>query len=190
MLKDVKRRYYFFSFAGTWCLDVSYLMSGNFKMKRVFFYFIVMFGCISASSAQGLYDPAADAAGAVSHAVDRAGKEGKHVFIQIGGNWCVWCLRFNELVTKNDTLRSAIEKNYIVVHVNYSKENKNEPVLASLGYPQRFGFPVFVILDGRGNRLHTQNSAYLEEGKGHSSKKVLEFLTAWSPSALDPENYK
>jgi len=48
--------------------------------------------------------------------------------------------------------------------------------LSGLGYPQRFGFPVFVVLDDKGNRLHTHNSDYPEEGKYHSKEKVLEFL--------------
>jgi hypothetical protein len=78
----------------------------------------------------------------------------------------------------------------VVLHVNYSPENRNEKVLAKLGYPQRFGFPVFVILDAKGDRLHTQNSGYLEEGQGHSPKLVAEFLKQWSPGALDPANYK
>ena len=46
------------------------------------------------------------------------------------------------------------------VRVNYDPKNKNEEVLAELGYPQRFGFPVFVILDANGNRIHTQNSVF------------------------------
>jgi hypothetical protein len=74
--------------------------------------------------------------------------------------------------------------------VNYSKENKNPDILADLGYPQRFGFPVLVILDGNGNRLHTQNSAYLEQEKAYSMETVIEFLKQWTPAALDPENYK
>ena len=83
-----------------------------------------------------------------------------------------------------------MENNFIVYHVNYSRENMNEDVLTSLGFPQRFGFPVFVILDSNGNRLHTQNSAYLEEEGGHSTGKVLEFLKHWSPAALDPKQYE
>ena len=86
---------------------------------------------------------------------------------------------------------SDINKNFVVYHVNYSKENKNLDLLASLGFPQRFGFPVFVILDGEGNRIHTQNSTDLEEGKGHSTQKTLNFFNNWSPSAIDPkENQK
>lgn len=133
-----------------------------------------------------LYNPQADARTDIDAAVKKAAASGKHVFLQMGGNWCSWCIAFDKLVKANDTLRTYLEQNYEVVHVNYSQENKNEAVFASLAHPERFGFPVFVILDGKGERIHTQNSEYLEEGKGHSSKKVLQFFKQWSPEALKP----
>lgn len=136
-----------------------------------------------------IYNPEANAEQQIKTAVAEAAKENKHVLVQIGGNWCIWCVRFHNLVNSNDTLKQLVNDNYVVVHLNYSKENKNEKMLAKLGYPQRFGFPVFVVLDKKGNRIHTQNSGYLEEGKGHSKEKVAEFLKQWSPSALDPKNY-
>lgn len=137
-----------------------------------------------------IYNPAADAKADIASAIKKANTEHKNVLLQIGGNWCIWCLRFNKLVTTDADLSKYLADNYIVLHVNYSPENKNEKVLASLGYPQRFGFPVFVVLDRKGNRLHTQNSGYLEEGKGHSKAKVMEFLQGWSPAALDPKSYE
>lgn len=136
-----------------------------------------------------IYNPQADAAADIRTAVKQAAKEHKHVFVQVGGNWCIWCVRFHNLVHSDTMLTRIMNENYVVVHVNYSPENKNEKVLAQLEYPQRFGYPVFVILDAKGKRLHTQNSGYLEEGKGHSAKKVAEFLNHWSPAALDPKNY-
>ena len=137
-----------------------------------------------------IYDVHADAFADMRAAEKQARKEHKHVLLQVGGNWCVWCRRFNNLITTDADLKRIVDSNYVIVHVNYSPENKNQKVLASLGYPQRFGYPVFVILDADGNRLHTQNSAYLEEGEGHSKKKVEQFLRQWSPAALDPANYK
>jgi thioredoxin-related protein len=136
-----------------------------------------------------LYNPEANAKQDIANAVSLAKKEGKQVFLQIGGNWCVWCLRFNKLIVETPELTKMMDDNYVVVHVNYSPENKNEEVLASLDYPQRFGFPVFLILDANGKRLHTQNSAYLEEGNGHSQKLIAEFLKSWTKKALEPASY-
>ena len=162
-------------------------------MKKLCLNLIFVLGLIVSAVAQEkptLYNPSADAKADIAAAVKKAAAENKHVFLQLGGNWCGWCILFNNLATTNDTLKTYIEKNYVVVHVNYSKENLNEEVFASLGYPQRFGFPVFVVLDGKGTRLHTQNSAYLEKGKGHDPKKVLEFLENWAPASIDPKTYK
>jgi len=136
-----------------------------------------------------LYNPEADAKTDIQNIVTKANAEGKHVLLQIGGNWCKWCVAFNKKATENDTLKSVLTNKFITYHLNYSSENWNEDILARLGYPQRFGFPVFVVLDSEGNRLHTQNSVYLEENKGYSTKKVLEFLNNWSATSIDPKSY-
>lgn len=163
------------------------------KLALLLFAFLT----ISASSfaqdtkeAVKIYNPAANAQADLKAAVAKAKKEGKHVFVQVGGNWCSWCIAFHNLVDNTPELKKLLNDNYETVLINYSKENKNEAVLAKLQYPGRFGFPVFLILDGNGKLLHTQNSAYLEEGKGHSVKKVSEFLKSWTAGALKPENNK
>ena len=163
-------------------------------MKRIIAILAFSSLLVSAKASDGdsskPYNPTANAKVDIEQAIKEAKKTGKHIILMTGGNWCVWCLRFNKLVTQDKQLDSAIKANYIFYHLNYSKENKNLDVLANYGYPQRFGFPVFIILDGDGSRIHTQNSAYLEEGKGYSKVKVLEFLDNWSPNALKPQNYK
>lgn len=159
--------------------------------------FILITALLAVSSAKvysqdkfNLYHPEADAKKEISDAVNKAKTENKNVFVVIGGNWCGWCKLFNDLTTNDLEIKNFLKDYFVEVHVNYSKENKNEEVLAQLGFPQRFGFPVFVILDENGKRIHTQNSGYLEEGEGHSKKKVLEFLQQWTVAALNPVNYK
>ena len=138
-----------------------------------------------------LYHPEADAKAEIAQAVAKAKAEGKHVFLQMGGNWCIWCLRFHDFAGKNAAVDSLFKANYVVVHVNYSPENRNEKILAKYGYPQRMGFPVFVILDASGKRLHTQDSWFLEDGKqGYDLEKTKHFLESWSPAALKAENNK
>jgi hypothetical protein len=66
----------------------------------------------------------------------------------------------------------------------------NAAIFKKYDFPQRFGFPVFIILNERGDRIHTQNSEYLEDGKsGYDKERVLSFLEMWSPSALNPAAY-
>ena len=137
-----------------------------------------------------VYKPAENATAAIQKAVAQAAKEKKHVLIQAGGNWCSWCARFYKLSKEDAQIDSLIKSSFVVYHLNYSKENKNLPVLAKYSFPQRFGFPVFLILDGKGKLLHTQNCAYLEEGGGYSKEKVMEFLSNWTTKALNPKNYK
>lgn len=134
-----------------------------------------------------LYNPNANAKADIDAAVAKAKAANKHVFVQVGGNWCGWCIAFHKLVDATPELKSYLDGNYETVLVNYSQENKNEAVMASLGNPGRFGFPVFVILDGSGKVIHIQNSAYLEEGKGHSVKKVMDFLKGWTVDAVNPK---
>ena len=143
-----------------------------------------------ASDTTKLYDPYANVEKDVAAALVKAKAQKKHVLLQIGGNWCSWCYRYHGLVDQDTTLERLTDENYIVYNLNYSKENKNLDYLKKLGYPQRFGFPVFVILDADGKQLHTQDSALLEEGKGYSKEKVKTFLENWSPAALDEKNYK
>ncbi len=143
------------------------------------------------SQEKKIYNPGADAEADIRNAVNKAASEGKHVLLQAGGNWCGWCLEFARFCKADTAISNLLDKNYIWYHLNYSKENMNEKAFARYGYPQRFGFPVFIILDGKGNRLHTQNSEYLEDGnKSYDSKKVLSFLSMWTPHALDPATYR
>jgi len=128
-----------------------------------------------------LYHPEDDAQAEIDKAVSLADKEGKHVLLQVGGNWCGWCILFDKKVKSTAVLKSTVAENFVVYHLNYSKENKNKDVLDKLGNPEKHGFPLFVVLDGTGKRIHTQPSGVLEEGKGHSTEKVLAFLKEWSP---------
>jgi len=152
-------------------------------MKRIFA-FSLIFGFLSlgltAQQAVAIYNPEADAKTDVTAAVTKASAQEKHVFLQIGGNWCPWCVKFNKMITEDMKLDSLVHANYEVVKVNYSKENYNKELLASLGYPQRFGFPVFVILDGKGNILHTQDSGYLEFEKAYDREKTERMFLNWS----------
>ena len=143
-----------------------------------------------AKEVKKIYNPEANAGEEISKAVNQAKAEGKHVIIQIGGNWCGWCLLFHEYINTDADIKKFLADNYIFTLLNYSKENKNIDLLTKYRNPGRMGYPVFVVLDGNGNMIHTQDSGLLEEGKGYNKVKVMGFLRNWTVAALDTKNIK
>ena len=137
-----------------------------------------------------LYNPAANATEDIDALIAQAKKEKKHIILQAGGNWCSWCYLFHDFINQNPSIKEVVDQNYLTYHLNYSKENKNQELLNKYNHPERFGFPVLLILNSEGMLIHTQNSALLEEGKGYNIDKVKEFFLGWTPAALDPASYE
>ena len=132
-----------------------------------------------------IYDEKADAMSQIDQALDEARESGRFVICQVGGNWCPWCLRFAKFITEDEEVANGVKENFVYIHVNTSKANKNEEALRRLGNPGRFGYPVLVILDDEGRVMHIQNSSYLEEGNSYNHKKVLEFFLNWTRKAIE-----
>jgi len=128
------------------------------------------------------YNETENAEKKIAALVKKAKKENKNIILQAGGNWCIWCLRFNNFVQTTPELKNLVDKNYLYYHLNYSPKNKNEKIFAKYGNPgEKFGYPVFIILDKNGKQIQTQDSSVLEEGKGYSLEKVKTFFDSWKP---------
>ena len=144
------------------------------------------------SNLKKVYDEEADPIAQISDAVKKAGKDGRYVICQVGGNWCRWCLMFAEFITSDEEIKTLIDKEFEYIHVNYNpRQPKNETtvrMLERLGNPERFGFPVLVVLDNNGKVIHTQDSSFLEEGNGYDKKKVMRFFSNWTPEAVSPSS--
>ena len=135
--------------------------------------------------ADEVYDPSVDAMADITTAVTIAKTSNKHVFVKVGGNWCGWCKLYDKFSNSDEDIALIMMQEYTTVLVNWSPENRNLEAMNYLGAPQRFGYPVFVILDGNGNVLHTQDTAFLEEGRGYNKNHVLRFLKVWTYAAVN-----
>ena len=159
-------------------------------MKKILVILICLFSYTTYAQETKLYNPSADAEKDIAAAVKKAKAENKYVLLQGGGNWCSWCIEFARFCKADPAIDSVMKSAFVWYHLNYSKENENKKVFAKYGYPQRFGYPVFIILNGKGERINTQNSEYLEDGrKSYNAEKVKAFLEMWSPRALNPKMY-
>ena len=124
------------------------------------------------------YDAKADPQADLHAALARASKEGRNVLMDVGGEWCGWCHRMDKFLTENGVLLDLLQKNYVVVKVNFSDENKNERFLAS--YPKIEGYPHLFVLDAKGKLLESKNTGDLEEGKGYNLTRSQEFLVKYA----------
>ena len=123
------------------------------------------------------YDPKADAQDDIDRLVERANSENKNIILQAGGNWCIWCLRFNNYIQSDIDIATFLEKNFLYYHLNFSKENKNEEVFKKYA-PEgsKLGYPFFIVMNQKGEVLEIHDSGSLEDGTGYDKQKVLSFF--------------
>jgi thiol:disulfide interchange protein len=132
-----------------------------------------------------LYDPAANAMLELRSAVAQAVATGKHVLVQVGGNWCSWCHKLDRLFTSDAHRFADAGGLRFLLRVNYSKETRKRGRCSGCSRdPQRFGFPVLLVLDSSGRLLHTQDSGQLEKDGAHDPEQVYRFLYLWRPEAV------
>lgn len=125
------------------------------------------------------FDPTRDAAKDIQTAMKEAKASGKRIILDVGGEWCSWCHKLDKFFEDNADVNEFMHANYVVVKVNYSKENKNEAVLSR--YPPIKGYPHLFVLDAEGALLHSQDTGALESGNHHDRDKVFAFLKEWAP---------
>jgi len=150
-------------------------------MKKILLFMVFAFSiCISQNkdiTKTQIYNPKANPQSDLSKAIKKAQKSNKNILLEVGGDWCPWCKKLNKLFTENKEIASLLNKYFIVLKVNYSKENKNQEFLSK--YPKIEGYPHIFILDKNGLLLHSQNTGDLESGDHHDPEKVINFLNEW-----------
>lgn len=154
----------------------------------------MLFICIAtawgqdSSSVKKVYDESLDPVEQINKGIEQARKEGKNLVCQLGGNWCPWCLRFASFITADEEIRQFVDSNYVYIHVNVPRSRLvNEAFDRLTRHASRFGFPVLLVYDGNGALLHTQDSVFLEEGKGYNKKHVMTFFKQWTCTAVKGE---
>lgn len=128
------------------------------------------------------YNPTDNAQQKIDSLLKQANKEKKNVILQAGGNWCGWCLLFNDFIKTNTKVKKELQSDFLYYHLNFSKENKNEGVFKKYApNGDKLGYPFFIVLNSSGKVLKVQESGSLEEGKGYNEAKVLNFLKSVKP---------
>ena len=127
------------------------------------------------------YDPKRDPAADLKVALAEAQRDGKHILMEVGGEWCGWCHYLNDLFTADAEVAARLRRSYVILKVNWSPEVKNEAFLSA--YPTIKSYPHIYILDQDGALLHADDLTSMEAKSSYDRTKVLDFLARWAPGA-------
>lgn len=160
-------------------------MNSTFRILSFIILLLPCFTVFSFSRPDSIYtpvtkfDPTRDANKDLNNAKKEANKSERRIILDVGGEWCIWCHRLDKFIESNDDIKTYLEKNFIVLKINYSKENRNKEFLSH--YPEIPGYPHFFILEKNGDLIHSQNTGELEQDKSYSREKMKAFLKRWTP---------
>ena len=127
------------------------------------------------------YDEAADATEALAAALARAGKAGKLVLLDFGGNWCPDC-RIVAGTLALAEVRPAVDKEFEVVMVDVGRLTKN------LDLAHRYGVtvtavPTVIVLDPKGRMLNSGNPSALSDARTMSTQAIVDTIFGWAKAA-------
>lgn len=152
-------------------------------MKNILLIYVILISSFSLSAqtddSREKFDPARNPFEDLNFAVGIATESSKRIILDVGGEWCIWCHRIDAFMHNTEEIQTLLEENYIMVKVNFSKENKNEKFLSQ--YPAIEGYPHFFVLESDGKLLHSQNTGELEKDKDYDKEKFVAFLNKWKP---------
>jgi thioredoxin 1 len=127
-----------------------------------------------------LYKADANASQDIRRALAAAGKQHKNLLLDFGGNWCIDC-HVLENAFHQPRIAPLLNSNYIVVHVDVGKYDKNLDLAKKYYVNLEKGVPSLAVLDSQGKVLY--GTSDFERARMMSEDDVIRFLDKWKPTA-------
>jgi len=141
---------------------------------------------VAAYAADKPFDSSRDSAQDLKAAIQQAESQHKNILMDVGGNWCSWCLLLERTLTEDAELHALLEKNYVLLHVNFSMDNQNAQFLGK--YPPAKGYPAWYVLSPQGRLLKAEDTSELEAthklDAGYNKDALRKFLEENAPKPL------
>ncbi len=134
-----------------------------------------------ALAAKVIYSETADPHVDIQAALAKAVKEHKRVIVDFGGNWCGDC-QVLDIYFHDDKNLALLDSNFVLVHVDIGRMDKNTDVAEKYGVPLGKGVPALVVLSARGKLLYSQKNGEFEAMRRMDESSVTDFLNQWKPS--------
>jgi len=146
---------------------------------------VALWALVLALPAHALPDiyPAPEQAQAdLAAALKKAAAQHRRVIVDFGGNWCTDCHVLDSYM-HDATNQPLIEANFVVVHVNIGRIDRNQDIAERYGIPLGKGVPALAVLDERGKLLYSQTGGEFEDMRHMNAGALTQFLQRWKPRA-------
>jgi thiol-disulfide isomerase/thioredoxin len=132
------------------------------------------------STSRQIYPAGVDAQQEIAQALRETAVDGKHVLLVFGANWCYDC-HVLELAFERSDLAPVLRRDYLVVHIDVGKYDKNQDVANRYQVPLNRGVPAVVVLDSKGQVLFAQQHDEFGRARSLTPEFLLHFLNQWKP---------
>jgi thioredoxin 1 len=139
---------------------------------------ILTAGIVAAAQNRIIYSATANANADIAAAMQTARQQHKRIILDFGGNWCGDC-QVLDIYFHQEPNASIVEKNFLVVHVDIGRMDKNVDVAEKYGVPLKRGVPALAVLDAHGHLLYSQRDGEFESMRRMDPGSVTEFLNKW-----------
>ena len=128
-----------------------------------------------------LYPPNANAKAEIKAAEAKATARKKRVLLVFGGLWCIDCHVLDQAFHSVE-IKPLLDANYVVVHVDIGKYDKNLDVAKKYEVQPDKGVPVLAVLDSNGKLLFAQKNHEFSAARTMTVQDVTAFLNKWKPA--------
>lgn len=125
-----------------------------------------------------VYDEQADAHRQISEAIAEASRSGRNIVLDFGANWCLDCHVLDDQMHQPD-LAELIAKNYVVVHIDVGRFNKNLDLARKYNVPLNKGIPALAVLSPHGRLLFSQSQGEFEDARNLAHDAFTRFFERW-----------
>ncbi|MGI8470085.1 MAG: thioredoxin family protein [Pyrinomonadaceae bacterium] len=125
------------------------------------------------------FDPTKNPNDDLQTAIAAATKQNKRIVLDVGGEWCGWCIHMDKFLAARADLKKLRDENFVWVKINMSEENENKEFLSK--YPEIKGYPHLFVLEKDGSLLKSKDTSELEDGKTYNPQKFMDFLKEYAP---------
>jgi thiol:disulfide interchange protein len=125
-----------------------------------------------------LYSAEADPKADIAAALKQASLEHKRVILDFGGDWCGDC-QVLDIYLHQSPNAELFEKNFLIVHVDIGRFDKNLDIAEKYNIPLKKGVPALAVLDADGKLLYSQQAAEFGDMRYMYANSVTDFLNQW-----------